>query len=266
MKHKKFVVIFIVVGIAVVYFVLSSSSPKSAMVTATVGRIIDGDTIVLANGDKVRLVGIDAPEKDNYYYEPARERLRELIEGKPVALENDVTNSDNFGRLLRYVFVDGEFVNLKMVEEGYAYAYVVAPNEKYMNELIEAEERARRKQLVIWESSVHSNCIDAKINYNAKGDDEKNLNDEYIIFKNKCSYEIDMSGWLAKDEQANNYTFPKFVLLSGHTVTLYSGSGKDSSSQLYWNSEKPIWNNAGDTLYLRDADGKIIIKQSYGKR
>lgn len=264
MRHKKFIAIPIIAGIAAAYFIFLSPA-EPVRVTATVGRIIDGDTIVLANGDKVRLLGIDAPEKGNYYYSPASERLGELIEGKAVVLEKDATSSDNFGRLLRYVFIGDEFVNLKMVEEGYAYAYVVAPNEKYMKELIEAEERARQKQLVIWESSVNSNCMDVKMNYNAKGDDNEDLNGEYIVFKNKCSYGIDMTDWLAKDEQANNYTFPKFVLLSGHTVTLYSGSGKDSNLQLYWNSEKPVWNNDGDTLFLRDREGKLIIKQSYGK-
>jgi len=265
MKHKKFLAIPIVVGVVAAYFIFFFPNSSTTRVTATVGRIVDGDTIVLASGDRVRLLGIDAPEKGNYYYNPASERLGELIEGKTVVLESDVTSSDNFGRLLRYVFVDGEFVNLKMVEEGYAFAYVVAPNEKYMNELVEAEERAREKQLVIWESSVNSNCIEAKINYNAKGDDTENLNGEYIVFKNKCDYEIDMTDWLAKDEQANNYTFPTFALLSGYTVTLYSGSGTDTGLQLYWDSDKPIWNNDGDTLFLRDGEGKLIIKQSYGE-
>lgn len=262
MKHKKILLIFIILAFCSIFFY----NPRPTRVTATVARVIDGDTAVLANGDKVRLLGIDAPEEGNYYYKQSKDRLRQLIEGKTVSLERDVSNVDDFGRLLRYLFVDKEFVNLKMVKEGYAYAYVVAPDEKYIKELVKAEEEARKKQLVIWKSSMHSSCIYAKINYNAKGDDNENLNDEFIIFKNLCDYEIDMNNWLVKDEQGNKYTFTKFVLLPGHIVTLYSGSGIDTDSQLYWNSKKPIWNNEGDTLYLRDAKGKMIIKQTYGKR
>lgn len=272
MRRKKIIFIFslvvIVIAIALISYILihfSFFTHSANRVTATVVRVIDGDTIELANGNKVRLLGIDAPERGSYYYEEVKQRLEQLIKGKTVALERDVNNKDNFNRLLRYVFVDGVFVNLKLVEEGCAYAYVVAPDEKYINELIEAEGKARRQRILIWESSTHSNCISASVHYNARGDDRENLNDEYISFKNLCESPIDMTNWLVKDESANNHTLPKFVLLSGHIVTLYSGIGIDTAAKLYWNSERPIWNNAGDTLYLRDANGKLILKQSYGK-
>ena len=68
-------------------------SPAKTLVT--VARVIDGDTLELANGKRIRLLGIDAPEKGQFFYEEARERLKELVEGKRVFLERDVSNSDS---------------------------------------------------------------------------------------------------------------------------------------------------------------------------
>ncbi len=254
----------VLLALAVAAVAAFSFAKPGSRATANVARVIDGDTVELATGEKVRLLGIDGPEKGNYYYYPSRERLQELIGGKTVFLEKDVTGADSFGRLLRYIFLDDEFINLKMVEEGYAFAYVVSPDEKYLKELLAAEERARQQQLVIWESSPESGCVEAKIHYNAAGDDTTNLNDEYIVFKNRCGNDIDLDGWLVKDQQMNNHTF-SCVLLSGRTLTLRSGKGTDSNSEVFWNSDVPIWNNDGDTLYLRDAEGKMVLKQSYGK-
>jgi len=88
-------------------------------------RIIDGDTFEIENGDKVRMIGIDAPElKDNNGLE-SKNHLKLLIENKYVSLIKDEKNKnkDFFGRLLRYVYLDNYDVNLKMIEDGYANVY-----------------------------------------------------------------------------------------------------------------------------------------------
>ena len=88
-------------------------------------RIIDGDTFEIENGDKVRMIGIDAPElKDNNGLE-SKNHLKFLIENKYVSLIKDEKNKnkDFFGRLLRYVYIDNTDVNLKMIEDGYASVY-----------------------------------------------------------------------------------------------------------------------------------------------
>ncbi|MDA9593688.1 thermonuclease family protein [Flavobacteriaceae bacterium] len=88
-------------------------------------RIIDGDTFEIENGDKVRMIGIDAPElKDNNGLE-SKNHLKFLIENKYVSLIKDEKNNnkDFFGRLLRYVYLDNSDVNLKMIEDGYANVY-----------------------------------------------------------------------------------------------------------------------------------------------
>ncbi len=77
-----------------------------------------------------------------------------------------------------------------------------------------------------------------------------------------------MTGWTVKDEANHIYTFPDFNLAGDATVTLYTGAGIDTTAELYWDSSgyrcNAIWNNDGDTLYLRDISGNLVISYSYG--
>ena len=88
-------------------------------------RIIDGDTFEIENGDKVRMIGIDAPELEDEGGIESKNYLKLLIENKYVSLIKDEKNKnkDFFGRLLRYVYLNGSDINLKMIEDGYANVY-----------------------------------------------------------------------------------------------------------------------------------------------
>lgn len=110
--------------------------------TKVVTKVIDGDTIVVEGGDHVRLLGIDADEKGYPCYTPAKKRLEELILSREVYLESDVEDKDQYDRLLRYIFLNGENVNLKMVEEGLAIARFYPENVKYREEVTVAEREA----------------------------------------------------------------------------------------------------------------------------
>ena len=84
-----------------------------------VTKVIDGDTIQIENGQKVRYIGIDTPElKGNECYaKQAREKNKELVEGKQVKLQKDISETDKYGRLLRYVYTEqGKFVNNLLVQ------------------------------------------------------------------------------------------------------------------------------------------------------
>ena len=83
-------------------------------------KVIDGDTFEIETGEKVRLIGIDTPEKNEPNYEEAKLFLISNIQGRKVILQKDVSDKDKFGRLLRYVYLEGELINLRLVEEGYA--------------------------------------------------------------------------------------------------------------------------------------------------
>ena len=107
-----------------------------------VKRIIDGDTFELTDGKSVRLIGIDAPEIGLTCSTQATNQLSSLIAGETVYLEKDVSETDIDGRLLRYVYVNGVFVNLELVYYGYAYAVSYPPDIAYVSQLADAEEDA----------------------------------------------------------------------------------------------------------------------------
>lgn len=107
--------------------------------TAYVTEVIDGDTFKVNNNQKVRLIGLNAPEKNEKYYKESTNYLRNLAEDKEVILEKDISETDRFGRLLRYVYLkDGTFVNLEMVKNGHAIAKSYKPDIKYDKILREA--------------------------------------------------------------------------------------------------------------------------------
>ncbi|MCD6471380.1 thermonuclease family protein [bacterium] len=122
-----------------------------------VQKVIDGDTIKLKNGEIVRYIGIDTPETVDprrpiqcFGYQ-ASKMNKKLVEGKYVRLEKDITERDKYGRLLRYVYLpDGTFVNLKLVEMGYAFSYTYPPDIKYQDLFIQAERKARENNLGLW--------------------------------------------------------------------------------------------------------------------
>jgi micrococcal nuclease len=120
--------------------------------TFLVTRVIDGDTIEIEGGYRVRYIGIDAPERSEAYYWEALQANRTLVEGKRVRLERDVENLDRYGRLLRYVWVDGTFVNAQLVRLGCARARAYPPNLKYQNYLLEMEREAQEQELGLWAS------------------------------------------------------------------------------------------------------------------
>lgn len=115
-----------------------------------VTRIIDGDTIELENGKKVRYIGIDTPEKGDCYTQQATNKNKELVLNKKVKLEKDVSETDRYDRLLRYVYIDDVFVNQVLVAEGYAQASSYPPDVEHQAEFKEAEEKAREEENGLW--------------------------------------------------------------------------------------------------------------------
>jgi micrococcal nuclease len=113
-------------------------------------QVIDGDTVELLGGEHVRYLCIDTPERDEDYYHEASRRNKELVEGKMVELWPGLEDRDVYGRLLRFVFVDGTFVNAELVAEGLAMAYIFDPNERYSDLFIKLEGYAKLKGIGIW--------------------------------------------------------------------------------------------------------------------
>ena len=134
------------------FYLLKDQEPTADVVKdkLTVTKVIDGDTITLSDDNHVRLIGINTPEKGQFYYQEAKDKLTSLVEGKEVSLVKDKTNNDRYGRLLRYVYLDDIFINEVMVEEGYAEAIEYKPNLAHQDVLEAAELEAKRQNLGIW--------------------------------------------------------------------------------------------------------------------
>lgn len=227
-----------------------------------VAQIIDGDTIKLESGQKVRLIGINTPESGHPYYDAATEKLKELIGDSKVTMKKDVEDKDQYGRLLRYIYVNDTFVNLEMVRFGLATSYEFEPNVKYTSDFDVAETQAKSAKIGIWAPSPYTISI-GQLVYDAPGDDNDNLNGEYFIFSNQGDASVDMTAWMVLDESNNDYNFPNYFLGNGSTVTLYIGSGTNTENELYWGSTRSIWNNDGDELFLRDEQGLLVVHYKY---
>jgi len=121
-----------------------------------VTRVIDGDTIEIEGGQTVRYIGIDTPETVHpqkmveCFGREAANKNKELVEGKLVQLEKDVSEVDKYGRLLRYVYVDDIFVNELLVKEGFAHASSYPPDVKYQDLLNNTQKEAQSQNKGLW--------------------------------------------------------------------------------------------------------------------
>jgi micrococcal nuclease len=117
--------------------------------------VVDGDTIVLESGEPVRYIGIDTPEADECYGQEATEMNRQLVEGKTVILISDVEERDRYDRLLRYVIVDGRFVNAELVRLGYARAQSYGDNVMFQQVLTIFDRYANESGAGLWGACAH---------------------------------------------------------------------------------------------------------------
>jgi len=129
---------------------LLSSACQKPSDTVMVLRVIDGDTIVAEGGYHVRYIGIDSPESNEFYYSEAKQMNVDLVAGKKVRLEGDITDKDSYGRLLRYVYVGDDFINAEMVRQGCAWAVAYPPDVKYQVYLEAMEKEARQIKRGFW--------------------------------------------------------------------------------------------------------------------
>jgi len=122
-----------------------------------VTRVIDGDTVELENGQKVRYIGVNAPESVSptkgveCFGKAASQYNADLVLDEYVRLEKDVSETDRYKRLLRYVYLeDGTFVNLKIAEDGYAFAATFPPDVWYSEVFKAAQAEARAAGRGLW--------------------------------------------------------------------------------------------------------------------
>ena len=119
----------------------------------TVTKVVDGDTIdVLIGGEtfRVRYIGMDTPERGDPYFSEATDKNSQLLQGQSVTMIKDVSETDQFARILRYVISGNEFVNYELVRQGYALASTYPPDVACSNTYAEAQNIAASAGLGLW--------------------------------------------------------------------------------------------------------------------
>jgi len=231
--------------------------------SAQVAFVVDGDTVELTDGRRVRYIGLNTPEVGQPYADEATTFNETLVAGQAVWLETDVQEIDQYGRLLAYVWLDDTLVNLTLLREGYANVYTLPPNLRYEAAFAQAEREAREAGRGLWAPADVPVRI-TTLNYDGPGSDSVAPNGEWIELTNQGDSPVDLAGYTLKDQGPHLYTFTDLVLAPGASVRVYSGQGTDSGTERYWGLvNDAVWNNEGDSAYLRDPAGGLVATYTY---
>jgi endonuclease YncB( thermonuclease family) len=247
---------------------------------AFVQQVIDGDSIkVVVDGSEydLRYIGIDSPEAGMPLSKDATLENMRLVESQIVELEHDISKVDQYGRLLRYVYLlDGTLVNAELVRLGLAVAHAYPPDTKYQALLESTEMIAKDAGIGIWaplpeptstnnpESKDYLHIDPACSQFNAPGNDNENKNEEYVCVVNSGAVNVDMQGWKIHDDYGWTFQFPSYILESRAQVQIFTGCGTDTTTKLYWcKDETAVWNNDGDCVLLKDVDGELAAEYCY---
>lgn len=257
----------------------ASGDPTGPMVDgaeiAVVVAITDGDTIEVEWGrgrERLRLIGVNSPERGECWADEAGRVLEALIPvGSEVGMTVDRSDRDQFDRLLRYLWVGSMSVNEELVRRGAAISRRYPPDTAMAARLDTAQDEADAEGRGQWAADACGPTADAElvideVFWDAPGNDNENLNEEWIRISNAGDGLVDMTGWGIKDESASHrYQFPPgFVLAPTEAVTVYTGCGEDFDRDLYWcQTGSAIWNNDGDTAFLTDPNGNTHHLWSY---
>jgi len=204
-------------------------------------RVLDGDTVELSDGRKIRLLNINTPERGFAYSEVGKEFLSGFD-----SVELETEGLDKYGRTLGRLYFQDEYLNLEIVKEGMAHSYLVSDSEDRLFE--NAEKFARENEKNIWKKSEFYGCIDVEIN----------KYDEYLKIYDSCN--LNLESWTIKDESTKSYKFKSDM---GEKFTLYSAKGTDNEKEIHWGREN-IWNDDHDEIFIRDSDGLLVYYYSYG--
>jgi hypothetical protein len=239
--------------------------------------VVDGDTLDVSgpSGEvTVRIIGINTPESGECFADEATDALAELVAGEDLALVVDRSDVDQFGRALRYVeTVTGLDVGAELVAAGFAIARRYPPDDARADAYAALQREAQDARRGLWApdacgvSDLGGVEIGVEVNADASGDDGQNLNGEWVRFTNDGGDAVDLDGWEVADESASNrYVFDDLRLEPGRSVTLFTGCGRDDETSRFWcASGSAVWNNSGDTVFLRDDRGNIVSSRSYGE-
>lgn len=236
----------------------------------TLDRVVDGDTFIVVDGAsevRVRLIGVNAPEHDECFGSEATAELSRLLGRGSIRLETDVRTHDDYERLLAYAYAGDRFVNVELVEGGFALAQAYPPNLLHQADLNAAMTNSEAQRAGMWAADACGApsgkvTIDAIVS-DPPGPDGDALNEETVTISSLVDVSLD--GWVLRDgSSSHRYRFPDgFSLSAGSQVTIHTGCGIDSPGELYWCSNGPVWDNGGDTAIIYDESGALVTAVTY---
>ncbi len=222
-----------------------------------VERVVDGDTLII-NGNSTRLLGINTPERGEKYYTQAKSFLENLTLNKTVRIEYSNEKEDLYGRKLAYIFLNEMNVNEEVVRNGFGNLYILDYS-KYNFKLKERWQECIEKNINLCEKSqdICTKCINLK---------ELNVKEQKVILKNNCLLKCNLSNWSIKDEGRKKFIFSEISLNSLEEIQIIVSNDtqiEDNSTNLYWKNQDYVWTKSGDTLFLRDKQGFLVLWKNY---
>ena len=147
--------------------------------------------------------------------------------------------------------MNNENINSKIIENGFANVYIL-DDKSYENEFRKSWEKCLETEKNLCEKSENkcAQCIQLR---------KLDFNSQEIIFYNSCDFSCDLENWEIKDEERKKFIFGDFVLGRNQEVKIIVGNGTDYGNNLYWDGEDYVWTEDGDTLFLRDSEGKLVL-------
>lgn len=256
-KETIFLISLVVLLIAINYSWLDSLvvNSFSDYETIKITRIVDGDTVDSDIG-KIRMLGINTPEKKERYYQEAKDFLNEELLNKTVRIEFGKDKTDRYNRTLGYLFLENENINLKQVENGFANYYFPSGKDVYYDDFRNAWETCieNNKNLCEKSKNVCAECIELK---------NLDFKMQEVVFYNSCDYDCNLNNWKIKDEGRKNFVFSNFNLDKGKEIKIKVGEEINNEEILFWTGEEYVWTKTGDTLFLRDSEGKLVLWRAY---
>ena len=171
---------------------------------------------------------------------------------------------DGYGRLLAGIEAPGGNLSEALLRNGYGHLFIIPPDAADPAPLLAAEAEARSQRLGIWSTPGFQGAFHiTSFHANASGDDNTNVNGEYLRMCNVSGQPADTDGWRLVDASGDTHRLPALTVPAGHTVMVKSGVGPlqaDPAHQLviHLGSAVPLWNNREETVTLYDPRGLSV--------
>lgn len=239
MEKEKVIILLLMIISGIAYYFYVDNFTANAVYSQEemqVKRAVDGDTLEMYNGERIRMLGINTPEKNEFGYQEAKDFTAQLANKTVIA---EYKEKDKYGRILGYIFYNNQNFNKKLIEGGFAHIYFY-DQDKYYSDFKKAEEIARNKQSGIWRHSENYGCLNI-LEFKYIEDGERCTNGEKLVLDNLCE-ELNVT---LKDDA----THIEHKLIS-------TGRFEESFSC--------IFNDAGDSLFVWDKTGLILFERYSG--